>query len=885
MTRQASTGRSFLRKRNHWHSPKRDSRRLRFELLEARQMLAAFDVLVFSKTAGFRHDSIDEGLAAIQALGAANDFTVTHTEDAALFTQANLAQYEAVVFLNTTGDVLNAAQQAEFEAYIRAGGGYAGVHSAADTEYGWAWYGQLLGAYFASHPAIQQATIKVADHVHGSTAHLPDRWIRTDEWYNYTVNPRGNAHVLMTLDETTYSPGSGAQGFDHPISWYKYFDGGRSWYTGLGHTAGTYAEPLFREHLLGGILFAAGEAPADLGATIDANWRKVDLATNAVNPTNVSNPMSLEVAPDGRVFFVEIAGAVKIYNPATNSVSVAGQLSTFNQSEQGLLGITLDPDFETNNWVFLFWSPSAGTNQRLSRFTLVGNQLDMSSEKIVLEFPTNRSNTNHVGGSLAFGPGGELYISTGDNTNPFASDGFNPIDERAGRVIWDAQRSAGNTNNLNGKILRIKPLPDGTYEIPSGNLFPADGSAGRPEIYVMGNRNPFRISIDPETGWLYWGEVGPDAQNNNANRGPRGYDEINQARQAGNFGWPYIIADNQPYRDYNFATGVSGPAFNPAAPVNNSPNNTGATNLPPAQPALIWYPYATSSQFPELGTGGRTAMAGPVYHFDPALASDIKLPAYFDDTLIMYEWSRNWFWEVKLDQNGAVLKINRLFSTLSFDNPIDAELGPDGALYVLEWAAGFGPPSPDAKLVRIEFLGNLPTLDGDYNQDQVVDAADYVVWRKTVGSTTDDRADGNGDGVIDAEDYDVWRANFGATVASPGVGTVLSTFSGSELSEEASANASDPAAIGRPGFTSFETPLSRTNFDSEKPSQRNQRWSSAANDDDLLLLASNRIQNSARPQSGSLENSRSERRDDENRSIADEALAIILAAWPGTRAY
>ena len=151
------------------------------------------------------------------------------------------------------------------------------MHSAADTEYGWAWYGELLGAYFASHPAIQQATIEVADHVHVSTAHLPERWVRTDEWYNYQVNPRGDVHVLATLDESTYSR-TGADGFDHPISWYQYFDGGRSWYTGLGHTEGTYAEPLFRQHLLGGILFAAGQAPADLGATIDANWRKVDLA-------------------------------------------------------------------------------------------------------------------------------------------------------------------------------------------------------------------------------------------------------------------------------------------------------------------------------------------------------------------------------------------------------------------------------------------------------------------------------------------------------------------------------------------------------------------------------------------------------------------------------
>ncbi len=882
MMRQASVGKSFLRKRNHHHDAKYDSRRLGFEHLEPRQMLAAFDVLVFSKTAGFRHDSIDEALAAIQALGAANDFTVTHTEDSALFTQANLAQYEAVIFLNTTGDVLNAAQQTAFQAYIQAGGGFAGTHSAADTEHGWAWYGQLLGAYFASHPAIQQATIKVADHVHGSTAHLPDRWVRTDEWYNYNVNPRGNVHVLMTLDESTYSPGSGALGFDHPISWYKYFEGGRSWYTGLGHTAGTYAEPLFREHLLGGILYAAGQAPADLGATINANWRKVDLATNATNPTNVSNPMSLEVASDGRVFFVERGGAVKYYNPASNSTSVAGQLSVFHGSEQGLLGIELDPDFAINNWVYLFWSPSAGTNQRLSRFTLVGNQLDLPSEKVLLEFPTDRSNTNHVAGSLAFGPGGELYISTGDNTNPFESSNFTPIDERPGRAIFDAQRSAGNTNSLSGKILRIKPLPDGTYEIPAGNLFPADGSAGRPEIYVMGNRNPFRISIDAETGWLYWGEVGPDAQNDNANRGPRGYDEINQARQAGNFGWPYIIADNKPYRDFNFATGVSGPAFNPAAPVNNSPNNTGSMNLPPAQPALIWYPYATSTQFPELGTGGRTIMAGPVYHFDAALDSDIKLPEYFDDTLIIYEWSRNGIWEVKLDQNGAVLKINRLFSNLSFARPMDMELGPDGALYILEWGSDFGGGNDDAKLVRVEFLGNLPTLSGDYNQDTVVDAADYVVWRKTVDSTSDFRADGNGDGVIDAGDYEVWRANFGATLTSTGAARAMSEAANSALLGKSLADAStEPDSANSARGIALEVPLSRKDVAVRKAARNNQHRSAEPDGEDLLLLATDWVRSPLRHHSLVSEGGRNNHRDDadDRESLVDEALGVVLAAW------
>ncbi len=218
-------------------------------------------VLVFSKTAGFRHSSIPHGITAIQALGAANGFTVTATEDAAQFTTANLAQYQAVIWLSTTGDVLNASQQTAFESYIASGGGYAGVHAAADSEYDWPWYGGLVGAYFQSHPAIQQAVIKVEDRSNVSTAHLPPTWTRTDEWYNYRTNVRANAKVLASLDESSYSGGS--MGGDHPITWCQSYGGGRSWYTGLGHTDETYSDATFRQMLLGGIQVAAGAKPAD----------------------------------------------------------------------------------------------------------------------------------------------------------------------------------------------------------------------------------------------------------------------------------------------------------------------------------------------------------------------------------------------------------------------------------------------------------------------------------------------------------------------------------------------------------------------------------------------------------------------------------------------
>jgi len=217
-----------------------------------------FTVLVFSKTTGFRHESIPQGIAAIRALGIEHGFAVESTEDAARFSDALLRQYKVIVFLSTTGDILDPDQKTALERYIRSGGGFVGVHSASDTEYQWPWYGRLVGAYFASHPQIQRATIRIEDLGHASTEGLPATWERTDEWYNFRSNPRGTVHVLATLDEATYS--GGKMGADHPIAWCQEIDGGRSWYTAMGHTTESYAEPLFRLHLLGGIESAAGVA-------------------------------------------------------------------------------------------------------------------------------------------------------------------------------------------------------------------------------------------------------------------------------------------------------------------------------------------------------------------------------------------------------------------------------------------------------------------------------------------------------------------------------------------------------------------------------------------------------------------------------------------------
>ena len=212
-------------------------------------------VLVFSKTAGFRHDSIEEGAEAVKKLGEEHGFNVTWTEDSSYFTTVNLSNYDAIIFMNTTMTVFDDSQKAAFKEYIQSGGGFVGVHSATDTEYDWPWYGEMVGAYFMNHPPVLPAVVEVVDSNHPSTAHLPERWERTDEWYNFK-NLNENVNVLLKLDTGSFE-GSEHPG-NHPIAWYHEYDGGRAFYTGLGHTKETYVEENFLLHLLGGIRYAMG---------------------------------------------------------------------------------------------------------------------------------------------------------------------------------------------------------------------------------------------------------------------------------------------------------------------------------------------------------------------------------------------------------------------------------------------------------------------------------------------------------------------------------------------------------------------------------------------------------------------------------------------------
>lgn len=666
-------------------------------------------ILVFSKTSGFYHESIPYGVAALRKLGRENNFEVDTTKNASYFVEDSLKRYSAVVFLSTTQNVLNPDQQVAFERYIQAGGGFVGIHAAADTEYNWPWYNKLVGAYFQSHPNnpnVRKATIDVIDTTHQSMKGLPARWERNDEWYNYkSINP--DLKVLAKLDEDSYE--GGENGANHPIAWYHAYDGGRAFYTGGGHTNESFSEPLFINHLLGGIRYAIGQnKPLDYSKAYGVKKPEENRFKKTVLSNDLNEPMELAVAPDGRVFFVERAGKFYMYDPVSRKTRLLRDfpVKAVEKYLNGLLGITLDPDFKENNYMYFFHTAEENGQhkQHISRFTL-GKEgfLDLASEKVIIQVPIDLEVSAHTGGSLAWDKDKNFYISTGDNTVPFESNGFAPIDDRPGRLTFDAQRSSANPNDLRGKILRIHPEPDGSYTIPDGNLFPKGTPGTRPEIFVMGCRNPYRMSVDQATSIVYWGEIGPDS-GTDAPQGPRGYDEINQAKKAGNYGWPLFVADNKAYKDYDFETKTVGQLFDAGAPVNNSPFNTGAKTLPPAQKPLIWYPYAKSDEFPEVGTGGRSAEAGPVYHFDANLKSEVKIPEYYDQALFIFDWMRNWVFAVRLDENQNFKRMEPFMPTIGdFKRPIDMEVGPEGAFYMLEYGSVYGIDNEDARLVKIEF--------------------------------------------------------------------------------------------------------------------------------------------------------------------------------------
>ena len=471
----------------------------------------------------------------------------------------------------------------------------------------------------------------------------------------------------------------------------------------------------FQNSLADQLEYAIGDNSYDYSLATTPQAPHPNRFTTSVLDQEINEPMEMAILSDGSVLFIERRGKMKVFDNQRKETRLLANFNTCIEGnyEDGLLGLAVDPDYRhSNHYLYLYYSPPCDIPyQYLSRFIYKNDSLHRTSETIMLKVGVQRETCCHSGGSIEFGPDGLLYLSTGDNTSSKESDGYTPIDERPGRSPFDAQKSSANTHDLRGKILRIRPEADGSYSIPDGNLFPKDGSAGRPEIYIMGARNPFRISIDAKTNYLYWGDVGPDS-GADGKYGPQSYDEFNQARQAGNYGWPYFIADNKAYPDRNFATDQVGNLFDPAIPVNHSPFNTGDTLLPAAQPAMIWYPYGNSDQFPFLGSGGRSALAGPVYYSDLAYpASTTKFPAYYDGKLFIYDWVRNWILLASFDQGGQLIQLEPFQTNTSAYGPIDMQFGPDGSMYLLEYGNAYFLNNPQAKLSRITFSkGNRPPI-------------------------------------------------------------------------------------------------------------------------------------------------------------------------------
>ncbi|MFC7308177.1 carbohydrate-binding protein [Streptomyces monticola] len=450
-----------------------------------------------------------------------------------------------------------------------------------------------------------------------------------------------------------------------------------------------------------------------------SDYQQVTLAKGAAK---LGEPMSLAVLPDRSVVHTARDGTVRI-TTSSATTSVAGRLNVYSHDEEGLQGVAADPDFATNRYLWLYYSPRLNTpsgdapangtstdwaawkgHLNLSRFTLkTDNTLDMASEKVVMTVDNDRGQCCHVGGDIDFDSQGNLYLTTGDDTNPFESSGYSPLDERTGRnPQFDAQRSAASTNDLRGKLLRIHPEPNGTYTIPPGNMFAPGTARTRPEIYAMGFRNPFRMSVDKATGIVYLGDYGPDAGSTNPNRGPNGQVEFDRITGPGNHGWPYCTGTNtaaETYNRYSFPSGPSGAKFDCAGgPVNSSFRNTGLTTLP--VPKAAWIRYGGDAGTPpEFGSGAESPMGGPVYRYDAALNSPVKFPQSLSGRFFAGEYGRKWIKAIEVTAGGGYGDIGAF--PWSGTQVMDMAFGPEGALYVLDYGTG----TDNQAVHRIDYVG------------------------------------------------------------------------------------------------------------------------------------------------------------------------------------
>ncbi|WP_291414232.1 ThuA domain-containing protein [Actinophytocola sp.] len=636
-------------------------------------------------------------------------------------------------------------------------------------------------------PEPQEAVVDLTDREHPANAGLPLNITRTDRWRNWATNPVGTVHTVAQVEEWKYDPGQGANGPFHPISWCRDVDGGRSFYTGMGGTTGSYGEAAFRSHLLGALRWTTGMVRADCQATIASNYKIERLtAPNATGQLDqIGEPHGMAIAPDGTVFYVGKAacptgpivdwedpnvglgcGTIHRWDPETKTAKLLttldvmgnrGSGSELVKNEEGLLGIVPDPNFADNGWLYVYWMPHESIDRdnrigyrTISRLTydFENDTIDQATRKDLMEWPVQIHSCCHAGGGMAFDAEGNLYVGSGDNNSSQGSSGYsgnNWTQEYKGVSFQDARRTAGNTNDLAGKIIRIHPEADGTYTIPEGNLFAPGTPKTKPEIYVMGVRNIARIAIDPEHDWLTAGWVGPDAGSPNPDLGPAKYETATIITDAGNHGWPYCMGNRQPYRDRsNVDAEVLTGWYDCDHPLNTSPRNTGQVELPPIRDNMIWYspdgggpvfPKRPDSSIPTynaadatytqpyLQGGGQAIMSGPTYHYDRVdTDSGVAWPKYWDDKWFIGDESnsRNRV-AVTVDPAGVPTHQPPVFAeTLRQILPngggddrlqswMDAKFGPDGALYMLDYAGGFFSLDQNQKLIRVTYQGGPPT--------------------------------------------------------------------------------------------------------------------------------------------------------------------------------
>ncbi len=465
-------------------------------------------------------------------------------------------------------------------------------------------------------------------------------------------------------------------------------------------------------------VYAAFSYPgcADLQAS---DFREV-VITNFAD--GLLEPVGFSVGKDGRIFIAErTTGNVKTVSK-NGEKKLMGKFDVYTKSELGLRFVTPDPNFAVNRWLYLFLNPLGVDVSRLMRVKVKDDwTLDMASVKIILDMPWTYGICCHTGGAMAWDSFGNLFVSTGNNKRN--SDKFSVTNENS--FIDDNQAGSANTNDYRGKILRIKPIAFSdaqnptpgigrTYSIPKGNLkeyyrdiWTADEAAKvLPEIYTMGHRNPYSINVDPYTGWLAWGDIGPDAAEDQADRGPAGNDEFDITDKPIFAGWPYFIGTNRAYKKWDYTSSTSlNTTWDVNAPMNESKNNTGAKRLPPAIPSIL--PESKKNGVtPLLPGGGQTcAITGPIYRYDGSLNSTVKLPPHFDGKWFIGEFRKNWVKVVDVEPNLS--KVNGLQDfplKISWHAILGMDLGPEGALYVLDYA-GWADSSPNTRISRIEYTG------------------------------------------------------------------------------------------------------------------------------------------------------------------------------------